>query len=457
MPISPKSLRERNPIYQPEKDYLAIGKSSSQSVGAKAAATIRYLVYPGGSGDEIQAIDLGRQLARFVQSGSIQEDETMMSKLVLTLFNPDNELSKKKVIKEGDEIAVQLGYGTGTTTNNNRFRLMKVNPQYPRNSPVSITFEGYDGRWALIHKDHIPRKRKRKARTVPLSSSLFSDSREPPTHFNGSDTDKIDQMASFYGYAIDVDPSPIKNKPRVRRKNVSMGEFLVTLAKENDFTTWVDWDEVLQTWTIHFREKQTAFTGGREFTYQLEKGKRGWENKGTLLEFSPSKDLTRQVTDVKIINFDRRAKKLNIESLSTNDNKAIQDIETNGALLKFRLDGRMVETYSARPFKNKKEARTYARYLVSRWQSDFMIGNGVVVGTENLRPRQIHRLLGIGDESGEYYFTQTTHKWGVGQFYETDFVAYKILDNSLRTLIKRGQVVQTFSTDGTITPTSVGI
>jgi len=76
-----------------------------------------------------------------------------------------------------------------------------------------------------------------------------------------------------------------------------------------------------------------------------------------------------------------------------------------------------------------------------------MPGRGKIIGVENVRPRQIHKLGGVDIYSGEYYFTQVKHHFVGESVYNCDFVAYRIMPQSLQDLIRRGQIVQKFKAD----------
>lgn len=447
----------KRPFYTPSREYSSQSASASQSIGAKSAATFKLEIYPdatvgprkekfsydsrtgiftstiGVSGRERE---IGTDVKRLFSSVRVTENEEMTSQLSISAVNPQFLFTKNDILKEGDHIVVYFGYGTDIWANENRFAIVRSHPKFTRDGMPTIDLIGRDGRFMMINKDFVSKKRS--------STPGKQGTAKPPTNFKGTDSEIIDKIAYYYGFAVDIDPTTTK-KTRVRKKDTSMWEFVLAIAKANNYTTWVDWSDTYRTWVLHFRKKQATWEGGREFVYSSQ------TEESTLLEFSPVRDASRQVTDIEIVHFDRKNKYVDKQWLSYDD-KSIPspppdpdefDFTKNkeyGAQLIFRLEGRMINTFSNRPFKNKAQAKDYVTRLVNEHQTDFMPANGTLIGTENIRPRQIHALSGIDEYSGFYYFTDTTQGVGVDSVYETDFVGYRVLDNTIEQLIRRGQL-----------------
>jgi hypothetical protein len=448
----------KRPFYTPEREYSSQSASASQSIGAKSAAVFKLEVFPDAtvgprrekfSYDSRTGIftstiglagrerEIGTEIKRLISSIRITENEEMTSQLSMSFVNPRLLFTNKNVLKEGDHVVVYLGYGTDIWANENRFSLVRTHPKFPRDGVPTLDLVGRDGRYMMINKEFISQKRG--------ASPGTQGTKKPPTSFKGTDSQIMDQIAYHYGFAVDLDTTK-KKRTRIRKKGTSIWEFVLAIAKENNFTAWVDWSDTYRTWILHFRKRQAGWEGGREFTYSSQ------TTTSTLLNFEPVRDASRQVTDIEIVHFDRKNKYVDKQWLSYSD-KSIPppppdpdefDFTKNkeyGARLVFKLEGRMIDTFSNRPFKNKAQAKAYATRLVNEYQSDFMPATGTLIGTENIRPRQIHALSGVDEFSGFYYFTDVTHRVGVDFVYETDFVGYRILDNTVTQLIRRGQLV----------------
>jgi hypothetical protein len=469
MPRSPvEPLGDKRPFYTPTSEYTSVGGvtvgDQTGKAGAKVGENLKLEIFPkesvgGGYAPRaatkirpvVQSIararEIGTYLKRYLISLSVSENEEMTSQLKMTFTNPEFRFSKEKILGEGDHIVPYFGRGNDVFSNFNRFVLIRTHPHFNRDGIPTLEFVGRDGRFMMTGDSFLSKKRGARAGT--------QTQKKPPTSFTGTDSDIIDQIASFYGWAVDLDQTK-GVKTRVRKKSTSMWEFVSAITKANNYTAWVDWSDYFDLWILHFRKKQEAPGPGRKFEYSSQT-----EN-STLLEFHPTRDASRQVTDIEIVHFDRKTRYIDRQWLSYEDKslpppppdtgferdaqgrKIIDFSEKReyGASLIFKLEGRVIKTFADRPFKNKKQAKEYVTRLVNEHQSDFMTARGSVIGTENLRPRQIHDLSGIDEYSGFYYFTDVTHKIGSGgSIYENDFVGYRILDNTVTKLIRRGQLV----------------
>jgi phage protein D len=458
-------------FYNPIKNYSVSG-SASQSIGSHSAPRFELYVFSGdgkasaelgsaiGNSDVQLAAEKGKSLKRFVTSLEIEEDESMTSKLTLNMINLDFQISEKRLLNEGDHVVVDMGYGSSVTSNSNRFVLVRSHPSFPDNNVPTLTFIGYDGRYALISKDWIAKKRLLQTGPGQIEMKRRTGVAKGPRKFTRkTDSEIIDEIAYHYGYAIDVDFTSTK-RTRTIPKGKSHWEFILTLAKANGYTTWVDWSKSFYTWVIHFRQRETVFTQGYEFTYKQN-------DSGTLLNFHPVRDSTRMITDIEVISFDTKRRKIDNQWLTYDDKQIppppvdkdvlnLSPLKETASHIKFKIGGRMIETWANRPFKNKQAAKDYATYLVNEHQTDFMPGQGRIIGVENVRPRQIHRLRGVSNYSGDYYFTQTKHSISADSFYVTDFTAYRIFDNSVKALLRRGQFTQWWSGSLIIANTSSG-
>ncbi len=469
MARSPVASRFQNNIYWDSKPRsTGPGADASSSQGQSAVARYKLSLFKGGgrftrSDDIVKGRELGKKVAPYIESIDIEEDEDMTTKLTLSLANPEAAISKNRVIEEGDAALIDIGYGQQFFSLNQRYVFIRSHPGYTRDGISAIKYIGYDGRFAMISADFLANKRSRALAGGALIRGRRQGVGQGPSVFKKQRDDQIiDRIAYHYGFSIDVDRIP-GARTRVRKKKTSHWEFIRKIAKKRNYTAWVDWDDTNQTYCIHYRPKETRYTKGYVFHHgtpspkdikQIELLPNANNSPiGTLLEFHPTLDTTRMITDIEVMHFDRRKRLLDAEWISYVD-KTIPppppdpdefDFTRNlqyGAQLKFKVGGRVISTLANKPFKNKKQAKEYAFNLVNQHQADFMTARGTVIGTQDLRPRQIHRLTGIDRYSGDYYFTQVTHHYRNDGFYETEFVAYRLLDQSLPGLLRRGQITQ---------------
>lgn len=363
----------------------------------------------------------GKELMAFAKELVIEEDETMATNMRLTLNDPDFVVSNSDLLNPGNEIEFEFGYSPSPAWYGHRGIIVGTDPVFPREGIPTHTVKAYDGRYILINDEYIPGMR---------GGLSFNPRRrgkgKPPTIFKKmTDTEMVDEICAFYGLAFEGQPTDGK-RSAVKKKDTTYWEFIQQLAKRNNFTAWVDWDTTVG-WVLHFMERPFKFDQG--YTFEYREGE-----KGTLLEFDPSEDIIKQVTDVEVVHFDRRQRKIAIFELREKKHRGVtlkrtsekQYPEYYGSEVRFRMGGRVISAFNNRPFKSKKEAKKFAEVYIRNRQQDYMSATGTVIGVENLRPRQIHKFLGVGKYSGEYYLKQVTQRFADSRVYETSFVAYRI-------------------------------
>jgi phage protein D len=443
-----KAAREFHQIYVPPEDYEStIWKDHP---GSKLAP--RYVLDVHKVGEDInfiKAVELGEKIKPFIKELVFEEDETMASALNITLNNPDFEVTNSEIFSAGNAIGLQFGYGVDTVHLGRRIELIANYPNFPEGGIPTIKVRGYDGRHRMTQGDYLPHKREENkfAKKSTLGANVPKKRRKgsasaPHVFKKKTDSEIIDEIAAFFDFAVDVDPTT-KRRTRVKKKNVSYWQFILNIAKINNYTVWVDWDGGKgdsygsNKWCLHFRKKKTKFDSGYVFEWRSD-------GEGTLFSAQLHEELTKQSTDIEVVHFDKKLRKLRWETLDGKkrfnvpetlfykrgyDPKGggVRGVDAYGANIKFRVGGRTIETISDKPLKSSEEAKQFAINFMKQQQEDYIVIEGTVVGTENLRPRQIHRLAGIGDWDGEYYFTQTRHRFVGDSIYKTEFIAYRVL------------------------------
>lgn len=363
----------------------------------------------------------GEELMKFAKELSIEEDEHMATSIKLVFNDPDFAVSNSDLLNVGNEIEFQFGYSNTPAWFGHRAIIIGTDGSFPREGIPTYTIKLFDGRYILINDEYIPGKRG----GVSFGARRRGKGKPPHSWKKKTDTEAVDEICSFYGIAFEGQPTDGK-RSFVKKKDTTYWDFIQQLAKRNNFTAWVDYDVTLG-WVLHFLERPFKFDQG--YTFEYSQG----EN-GTLLEFDPAEDIVKQNTDVEVVHFDTRQRKIAIFELREKKHRGVtlkrtdekQYPEYYGSEVRFRIGGRVISTFNNKPFKNKKEAERFAEVHLRESQQDYMTATGSVIGTENLRPRQIHKFKGVGKYSGEYYMKQVSQRFNDSRIYETSFVAYRI-------------------------------
>ena len=414
--------RRDHPIFDSARNYET--NKSLNKRGTRLSVSFRLGVLPPKRwNDPIQAsLKNGEPLLDSIESATFEEDIYMASVGEISFSDPDFLITNSELLQAGTLFDFQFGFGRNTAFLGRRVQMVATMPKFPHQGIPKYKVRAYDGRHFMTLGDRIPTNSQ-----IPLLGPQRTGKQNGPKSFkNKTHSEAIDMVAWHFGFAVDIDPTT-KRYTFYKDQKTSYWEFCTKLADRSNYHVWVDWDSNAFGWVLHFRKKEEKFTNG----YDLEYSKSG---SGTLLSFDPNEDLMSQVTDVEVVSFDKSLKKLSWQSISettTNDDFKVKANSSGfkdpyGARVKFRIGGRTIQTIRSVPFRTKKEATEFAKQHMVDRQNDYITARGTTVGLENLRPRQIHKLSGIGRYSGNYKLIQTSHKIINSDIYTTDFVAYRL-------------------------------
>lgn len=413
--------RQEHPIFYPQRKYVDMERWGK--LGLKLAPNVILNIFKAGSRNSTE-YPYGI-LDQHLMSITIEEDIKMTSQLTISLSNPDWIMSDAEFLSAGTQFEVYLGYSTATIFLGRRFEITNIMPTFPRDGIPNLQIKGYDARHRMTMGEKIVGQKKIAAKTKKqlAKTRRFKNKR---------DDQIVSEIAEIYDFAVDVDQTDGK-RTRVKKRETSDWQFILNIAKFNDFEVWVDFDLNVG-WILHFRKEDLKTPNDYyDFVYAED-------GEGTLLSANLELEITKQSTDVEVLSYDRRLRKVNTAELSETKDVVVKSIRGGikggkvlesvdyGSKVKFSAFGRTMEVISNKPFKSKKDANKYVKTYLKEREKDFLTCTGTVIGTENVRPRQIHKLSGLGAKySGFYKFIQVTHKWSNDAIYETDFVAYKIV------------------------------
>lgn len=390
--------------------------------GDRLAPSLIVYIHKRGSKESFNVELLKQHLTEI----RIEEDVKMASQMTLQLSNPNYIVSDSEMLNEGNHVDVQMGYSYSTYFGGRRFDLVKSMPNFPRDDMPTLTVKGWDGRHKMLKGDHLPKK---------IRGAIQKRFKAVRRSFKNKRDDQIvEAIADHYGYAIDLDQTEGK-RTRVKKSETSDWEFILRLAALNNFEAWVDYEDGVG-WVLHFRAKVLKPKFWYIFEYQEGKSE---EEKGYLLEAQLELEMTKQSTDVEVLSYDRRLRKVNTSELSETKEVVVGSIRGGlkggkileavdyGSKVRFSAFGRTMEVISDKPFKSKKDAKKFVKNYLRERENDFITATGTIVGVEFLKPRQVHYLDGLGEKySGFYYFDQVTHIYAKDGPYETEFVAHRV-------------------------------
>lgn len=382
-----------------------------------------------------------------VSSVTFEEDEEMSSKFELVIVNhPQDAVGSPvdwrsvidaKPFQEGNFIDLWAGYGNSRTFID-RVEIVKWLPDFPNTGVSTFKITGYDGRHKMQYENKRRAGKKRK-------------------HFykNKPDEQIVIEIAKKYGFDADVDPTAVSSKEtvvfsqgktikkhviptRIQSADTDDWAFLQKLAQINRFDLWVDFDRKKDRYVVHFKARSEKVQPIYTFGYN--------QGDGSLLSATPDFSVKDQATDVEVLYFDRRTRKVNITVIS--DKNKSEDVRlgasrysgqlqakqklAKGARVRFTAFGQTIDAFSNKPFRSKKEAQNFVQKWLLERERDLVILTGQIVGIPDVRVRQVHEFVGMSSRlDGFYRLTNVKHKEVVGANYICEFTAYKILSDTI--------------------------
>ena len=338
-----------------------------------------------------------------------------------------------KLFSEGHIVEVRMGYGNSLFTVG-AASIVKKTPDYPADGFPSLSIEGFD----LLH---------RAARRRPKGGVSYKGFRDS-------------QIASIIGARNGFDISTTDPRSfesirkttgifdRTQKKGMSDYEFLKKVADINGYDLFARFNPEQHRFILFFQPP--ALAKQREvFTFIYNEGEAAYRN--TLLSFSPTLDAHDQSSDFEIFLIkDKEVGGSKVEffkRLDADAQKQLKEaqerrfgatpfakkpIDSDGISVGFKAFGRSFRFAPHKRFKNEFQIRKAIEEFIKRQREHFVTGRGTVIGTEVLQSRQVHNLLGLGnDMSGKYYFTQVVHKIGKSSPYTTEFSCRKVIDDTI--------------------------
>lgn len=382
-----------------------------------------------------------------IESVSIEYDEEMSTLFELTIINQPEEpvpnvggfgtpvnwsaVIDSRVFQEGNNIDLFMGYA-GVHRFMGRTQIVKWLPEFGPDGPTTFTIKGFDGRHAMAAGNQFKVGKKIGAATSSTRK------RKRKTFYKESDDQIVKRIAEKYGYGADVDPVEKRAKgSRPHESGVSDWEFLRKLASINRFDLSVDFDDAKKQYVVRFKQRKDIGVPEYQFTYN---GK-----DGALISASPDFQIKDQKTDVEVLVFDKKRRK--IERTIVGDSVAAEDVKLGragvgnfqvkktlslGARVRFSAFGQTFEAFSGKPFKSKQDAQRFVQNFLRENERELLTLQGEVIGIETLRPRQVHQIAGLSRRiDGIYRFTNVKHLMRPGQPYICEFTAYKVLGTDI--------------------------
>jgi phage protein D len=406
--------------------------------------------------DASNATQLWSAIRPLIASVTFEDDEEVSSQIEIKVINqaetsPGQPVNWRAVIDskaftEGNDLDLFMGYG-GERVFMDRCRIVKWLPIFEPTGPTEFTIRAHDGRHQMQLGNQFKSGQKKKKRKTFYTRQ--------------SDDQIVKQIAKKYGYGADTDTPKVKKKAvkgaggkvqhvfptRVQGGEQTDWDFLRKLADINRFDLWVSYDRKKNQHVVNFKERQDIGKPEYKFVYNGEDG--------SLISAQPDFSIQEQPTDVEVLHYDRKTRKIErtvVSEKNKGEKVALSDSRVGpgqlqakksliqGAAVRFRAGGQVLEAFNSKPFRSKKEAQQFVEAWLRERERDMVVMQGKVVGIPTLRSRQVHQLEGLGARlDGFYRFSNTKHVQAPGSgIYVVEFTAHKVLSEEIT---RRGRTV----------------
>lgn len=394
-----------------------------------------------------------------IQQVEYESSDGMHDQLKLTLSDPQTDSTGRLLVRDsklfvpGNELSLWMGYGA-MLRHIGRAIIRKIKPSFPANAMPSMEVVAYtkDSMMSDTSPENI-KDQKVVGKKNPKLKVVKSKAGRRFKQFTYSDA--VSTRAADYGFILDIDQSPDPPSDFIQKAHLTDYNFVRGLANLCGFVFWVDGDQQGK-WTLHFKDPSKltqADVQDKQYTLQYNQ-----QNFSTLLSFEAELAIQHAVTKLKAETKDWRTGKL-ISAVINEENDDSPDVfvdPTNdspsanksppgklvakgneiltaagsGSTVKLFLEEYSFEVKTNRFFENPQALALWANNWFRRYRELFIIGNGQIIGIEDIMARQTHTLHGLGTLfDGDYYFTRVRHVMNPGSAYVLDFSGRRIVPN----------------------------
>ena len=328
--------------------------------------------------------------------------------LMITLDNPGNRFGLNKLFSVGNDVKVYMGYGENVSLLG-QCRIKRKQGKFSEEGSQQLIIKALGGETILA---------------VPPDSNAAK-------RYEGMSADEFaSAVAANFNMSSDVQFTAKKQDIFITSEK-TYKQIFQELAKQLSYEFYVRFDEDSNSYMLHFHPAR------QEKKYKFEWGA---GERTTLYSFEPTEDAESQITELEVVAWDHRngtpiivkveqkekGKAAEITVRKGDPNMKLEEGVLDGSAVRLAIAGKTKLTELV-DINTVEDLKRYAEAKFKEHQESFIVGQGRGLGVETLLPGQTHTLAGIGEYSGDYYFTQIDHEFGDGG-YSTSFTGYKTLE-----------------------------
>lgn len=283
-----------------------------------------------------------------------------------------------KLLDEGRPVAIYMGYGD-TIEKLFMGEINGLEPHFHTEEASMLVVRGFDRAHRLM------RRRKTKS------------------YLQMKDSEIAQKLASDVGLTAEAEDTKVKLEYVLQHNQTDL-EFLRSRAARIGYEAFVSENK------LYFRQPNIKNSPSLTLRRQLE-----------LLEFYPRSTTLSQVEEVKVQGWNFKEKKEVTETSRPGDVRGSMGSNKGPQVVQKAFSGSLSVGVLS-PVFSQQEAKALAEGVMNDTALTYVTGEGLCIGTMELRPGKVVKIEGIGERfSGSYYVTSTEHSFLPQRGYRTAF------------------------------------
>lgn len=402
---------------------------------------------------------LDESVRNLIQSVEYESCDGMADVMKITINDTYDKSARlpirdSKLFMPGNNVALFLGYGPKLRHVGSAI-IRKIRPIFPSGSAPTMEVIAYTADSLMMATGPEPLK---ETKRLKKGGIRVKNSKAGRRWKEAKYSEAVRDRCEAYGFEADVDDTPEPPSDFIQKANMTDYEFIRGLSNLTGFIFWVDGDSNMG-WTLHFRDPSKLHQGDlqdKQYTFKY-----GDDDYSTLLSFEPELAIQDAITKLLVQTKDpisgrileAKIEEENDDSPDTKvdpgninhdgdvvdkslDQRSKLDLKGNGMTgplttasdIKLFIDDFAFDVRANRRFRNEAELAAWAAQWFRRNRENFLLSRGNLIGIEDLRARQQHKLVGLGTAwDGLYYFTRVRHQLSATGGYTCDFSSRRIV------------------------------
>jgi phage protein D len=376
---------------------------------------------------EDQMLNVG--VSSFIERVEYESCEGAIDVMKVSVLDPQGTISELKLFLPGNELSLWIGYGPNNSDLIHLGRAVITHSMgtFPVDGIPTIDVTAYT-------RDHFMTEVRPDPDPPPNVKPKSGKSKEKKVSWGNIELSTVvGAIASGLGFEPDVDETQAPKGSVYQPMKMSNFDFIRGLANLVGYYFWVDGDADGK-WHLHFKNPESLLSE-QEKSYKFVYNQGG---RSTLLSFQPEMVFKGHFTKIQAQAKTKTGKTIRATFVEEKKHdwstKPVELDEANeGEIGSAQQITLFIGEYSFQALhkgeiRDEATLQKWAEQWFKRHRQDFVLGNGEVIGVEDLRARQRHHIEGLGTlYDGEWEFTKVRHVFDAGSGYVCEIDGRKVI------------------------------